>query len=97
MEQKKSSHEFQALIDPDGKIDVPSELVKLFAGRKLHVRLSSEEIVSDLTELGVTESEIERIATLQFEQREQVVKFLLSEGVMNTDSAFVKRATEARR
>ncbi len=92
MEYKKSSNEFEAQIDGDGKIAVPSALLKRFAGKKLHVRLSKEEVAAELQEKNVTEEEIERISNVQLESREQVVKSLLSEGVLKNDKAFMRRA-----
>lgn len=92
MEHKKSSNEFEALIDDEGKITIPSELRKHLAGKTLHVRLHKEEVSAGLKEKGVTEDEVERIASVQLESREQVVKFFLSEGALANDQAFAQRA-----
>lgn len=92
MEHKKSSNEFEALIDDEGKITIPSELRKRLAGKKLHVRLHKEEVSAGLKENGVTEDEVERIASVQLESREQVVKFFLSEGALESDQTFARRA-----
>ncbi len=97
MEHKSASNEFHALIDDDGRITVPTELAKQFAGRKLHVRLHEEEISSGLREKAVTEDEIERIERVQRDSREQIVKFLLSEGLLKRDMAFVRRAQGLKR
>jgi hypothetical protein len=104
VEHKKSSNptgrvfdEFEGLIDDDGRIAVPSELLKHFAGKKLRIRLNKEEVSSELRENNVTDEEIERISSLQLESREQVVKFLLSEGVLQRTSAFAKRVRGTKR
>jgi bifunctional DNA-binding transcriptional regulator/antitoxin component of YhaV-PrlF toxin-antitoxin module len=97
VEHKKSGNEFEALIDGDGKITVPAELREHFAGKKLHVRLNREEVSTELKERDVTEEEIERISSVQLESREQVVKFLLSEGALKRNVAFVKRAKGTKR
>ncbi len=86
MERKKSDNEFEAVMGNDGTIVVPHGLAKRFVGKKLHVRLRSEEVASELMEKNVTEEEIERIANIQLESREQVVKFLLTEGSLRTSS-----------
>jgi hypothetical protein len=91
MEPKKSNDEFEATIDQEGKIAVPHELALRLSGTKLHVRLSREELVSELRERSVTEEEVEMIARRQLESRDQVVKFLLTEGVLRTRRAFAPR------
>jgi dephospho-CoA kinase len=79
-------------MDDEGRIRVPSHLHKQFAGRTVYVRLTSEEISSRLKKNGVTEEEMERIARVQLESREQVTKFLLAEGALKNSAAFVRRA-----
>ena len=96
MEHKQASNEFEALIDKDGRITVPVEVARQFAGRKLHVRLHREEISASLREKHVTDDEVERIARVQLDSREQVVKFLLSEGILKRDSGFVRRVRGKR-
>lgn len=97
MNRKESSNEFQALIDEEGNIAVPPELMQRFAGRKLHVRLNSEEVSAELKKKNVTEQEIERISGMQRESREQAVKFLLSEGALRSASRFVRRVGGSKR
>ncbi len=92
MEHKKSSNEFDARIGDDGTILVPDELRKTLAGKRLHVRLYSEEVSAPLRSRGVTEEEIDYIADAQLEAREQVVKFLSSEGSLAGNKAFNRRA-----
>lgn len=94
MEQKNSSDEFDATMDEAGRILVPSEIRDRFAGKKVRVRLRSEEIAVTLRENNVTEEEIERIASVQLESREQVVKLLLSEGTLKGNTLFAARAAK---
>ena len=96
MEHKHASNEFEALIDDDGRITVPAEMAKQFSGRRLHVRLHREEISVGLREKDVTEDEVERIARVQLESREQVVKFLLTEGTLKGNTAFLRRAGKTK-
>ena len=86
MAHKKSANEFEALIDNEGKIIIPKELLGEFSRKKIHVRISSRENASGLRENNVTEDELDRISSLQLEPREQVVKFLLSEGALKGSS-----------
>lgn len=84
--------EFEGLVDSDGKISVPERLLDLLhAGKetRVHVRLSTVRMSTSLRRKNVTEEEIERISGLQLEPRSQVVKFLLSEGVLKKHSRWL--------
>ncbi len=85
MERHTTSVEFEGAIDGRGSIRVPDEVLKHFpAGTRanVHVLLTGRRISSALRIRGVTEEEIRRIGSLQLESREQVVRFLLSEGTL---------------
>ncbi len=91
--QRKSA-EFDTEIEKDGTIRLPVSIVDqmdLRPGTKLQVRVSSTALSSALREREVTEEEIERIAGIQLEPREQVIKFLLSEGAATGNAPFQKR------
>jgi hypothetical protein len=94
MDHTRQSVEFEGSIDGRGKITVPrSILAQLGKGSSsIRVRLTSKVISSALKNKNVGEEEIERIAGLQLESRDQVVKFLLSEGVLRGHKAFKQRA-----
>jgi hypothetical protein len=92
MEQQKSGDEFEAFIDGKGRIALPNDLAQRFLGKKVSVRISSNKIVTQLKARGITEEEIDRIVAMQREQRENVIKFLLSEGALRNEKAFLKRA-----
>jgi protein involved in polysaccharide export with SLBB domain len=96
MPRNVSAIEFEAVIDPEGRIAVPMVAAQQLLGKKLHVRLMSSEISAALNARGVTEDEVERIAAVQRESREQVIKFLMSEGSLTTSRAFRRRAHLAR-
>ncbi|MBX2992272.1 MAG: hypothetical protein KF749_14055 [Bacteroidetes bacterium] len=89
--EKKSVQEFDCFLEQDGTIAVPREIAERFSGSKLHVLLERKEISDRLKKNNVTEGEIERISALQLETREQVIKFLLSQGTL------AKRASNGRR
>lgn len=90
----RKSVEFEGVIDEDGRITVPAEVLENVgsSGRKITVRLTAASLTHALKERGVTEDEIERIGNLQLEPREQVVKFLLTEGAFADYPAMRKRA-----
>lgn len=83
-ESPRESVEFEGAIDRKGRITVPSHIIREFGkrGGRVHVRLTTNTISAGLRERDVSEREIERIGAMQLESREQVVKFLLSEGAL---------------
>lgn len=96
MEHKQSANEFVARIDGRGNIAVPPELARRFAGKRVHVRLNNREVAAELKARNVTEEEVDRIADVQRESREQIVAFLLSEGALKANRGFHRRATRIR-
>ena len=85
----RTSVEFDALLDESGRIVVPESLVgdlKKNPG-SLHVRVTTKAISSDMQRRGINEDEIGRISSIQLEPREQVIKFLLSEGALDKKSS----------
>lgn len=82
----RKSVEFDAMVDEGGRITLPETLIKEVGTNPIHVRLTMKSIHTDLKERSVSEDEIERIGAIQLEPREQVVKFLLSEGVLKRSS-----------
>jgi hypothetical protein len=82
----RRSVEFEATIDKAGKITLPESVVKEIGKNPLHVRLTAKSISSELKNRSVSEDEIEHIGAIQLESREQVVKFLLSEGALSRSS-----------
>ncbi len=95
--EKKSVQEFEGVLEPDGTIAVPPKIAERFSGAKLQVRIEKKEISDRLKKNNVTEEEIERISALQLESREQVVKFLLSQGMLARRSASRRRRKGAAR
>ncbi len=94
MEKAKHSVEFEAEVDGDGRVHfsrtVASEL-SLPRGSKVTVRIVGGVLSKELTARNVTDEEIERIGEIQFEDREHVVRFLSSEGMLSDNSAFRRR------
>jgi hypothetical protein len=94
MEKAKHSIEFECEVDGEGKVQfsrpVAGELF-LKHGSKVTVRIVGGVLSKELTARNVSDEEIERIGKLQFEDREHVVRFLLSEGLLSNNRAFRKR------
>jgi len=96
MDEDRTSVEFKGEIDDDGKIAVPASILSRLKKGSIHVRLSGNRVASELKARGVTEEEIQRIAATQLESRDQVVKFLLSEGALKRRSSFGSRSRRIR-
>lgn len=94
MEKAKHSAEFEAEIDPEGRVQfsraVAHEL-HLKEGSKVTVRIFGGVLSKELTARDVSDDEVERIGTIQFEDREHVVRFLRSEGALMSNKRFRKR------
>ena len=94
MEKAKHSVEFEAEVDGQGRVHfsraVAGELA-LAPGSKVTVRIAGGVLSKKLTARNVSDEEIERIGKVQFEDREHVVRFLLSEGTLSGSNAFRRR------
>jgi bifunctional DNA-binding transcriptional regulator/antitoxin component of YhaV-PrlF toxin-antitoxin module len=94
------SLEYEAIVDEEGKIVIPASVVEqVGAGKKavVHVCLTEKNLSNALKEKNVSEEEIEAIARIQLESRDQVVKFLLSEGTLAKHVSFRSRSTRRER
>lgn len=84
MKGKGEGTHFEAVIGADGRVEVPQPiLVRLGAqaGSRVRVHLIPAHIAEALERYGVTPGELERIAAVQLEPEEQVIAFLLAEGM----------------
>lgn len=84
MEKAKHSVQFEAEVGRDGKISFSKFVreLQLKPGAKVTINIFGGVMSERLTELHVTEEEIERIGKIQFEDREHVMTFLSSQGVL---------------
>ena len=84
MADHRKSVEFETTLDQSGKIVVPESVLKEFGKHSgaVHIRLTAKTIASELKARDVREEEIERIGNIQLESRDQVVRFLFSEGAL---------------
>jgi len=93
MDRNRRIVEFDAMLKDGGTIVVPESVLEQLnegGGGRLHVRLSAPDLVADLKSRRVVETEVEEISALQLESREQVLKFLMSEGALKGHRVFAK-------
>jgi hypothetical protein len=98
MEKAKHSVQFEAEIGSDGilRFEKSLDALKLQSGSKVTVTIVGGVFSKKLTTLGVTENEIEMIGTMQLEERENIVRFLSSQGVMKNNTSFIQRAMRVK-
>jgi hypothetical protein len=83
MERPYPSIEFETVAARDGRIKLPGELARRFReGEDIIVRVTLGSVDSALRRRHVDEGEIARIAGLQLEARENVIRFLKAEGAL---------------
>ena len=98
MEQPYPSVEFEAEIGPDGTIKTPAAIAKKLKGvDRVTIRMTEGVVSKALQRRRVTENEIEQVAELQLEQRENVICFLESEGALADNKFFLRRAATVMR
>lgn len=88
MEKPKHSIRFEAEVDGDGTVSISKSVrdLQVKPGARVTVTVFGGVLSERLSALGVTEEEIERIGNMQLEDREHVVTFLSSQGVLKKSS-----------
>lgn len=77
--------EFEAEVTEHGTLAVPAAIAAgLRPGATVTVRLTRGRVSAELRSRGVTEDEVERIATIQLEPRENAMRFLHAEGALSS-------------
>lgn len=97
---KKESAEIDLRVPENGNLQIPSGLLNRLnvrVGGKVRVKISAGGLSARLKRLGVTDEEIEQIAELQLEPKENVVKFLMTESSLSGDGGFKQRSRLLRR
>jgi hypothetical protein len=92
---KKHSAELELIVTPEGDVQVPAAVLRALdvgKGSRVHIRVTTETLSKDLKQRNVTEEEINHIAALQLEPRDNVVKFLATESVLVGSEKFKRRA-----
>ena len=96
---KKERVEVDLRIEENGTLVIPKEILnRLNVGRKdkVHIRVTTNILSRQLKQRNVTEEEIERIASVQMEPRENVAKFLATELRFSGNREFARRARGLR-
>lgn len=93
MEKAKHRIRFEAEVDGSGSVHFSKRVdaLRLKPGAKVTVHIFGGTLSKKLSAMKVTDAEIEQIGTVQLEDREHVVAFLSSQGVLRK-SGFRKRA-----
>lgn len=89
-----------ATVRRDGTIELGATTVQRMGfrpGDRVSVRVSDAALSRRLAALGVTENEVDTIAAMQLEPREQVARFLAAEGSLAKRAAFRRRVEAGRR
>jgi hypothetical protein len=89
---------FDAVIGPDGSLRLPDgarAALAPHAGSTVRVRVLPAVLVDALQARGVTDEEIDAIATQQLEGRDEVIRFLMAEGSV-ADGRRVRRSGRRR-
>jgi hypothetical protein len=79
--------EFAAVVGQEGTVTLPRQALEqdgLRKGDRVVVRVTSTRLAKVLEHRGVTEAEVERIASMQMEGREAAIRFLLAEGALGS-------------
>jgi len=95
MEKAKHSMVFESEVDGEGNVRFSRPVavdLHLKKGARVTVRIIGGVLSPALTSRGVTDDEVERIGTVQLEEREQVSTFLESEGILFRNRDFRRRA-----
>ena len=98
MEKPYPSLECEVGVGHGGVITLPPTIAGRFqVGKRITIRVTDGTVSSTLRKRGVTEEEIEQIASLQWEQREHVLGFLETEGRFPRSSPFARRSRKLLR
>lgn len=93
MEKAKHSVRFQAEVDENGRVNFSRTVPELRqrAGSKVTVKIFGGVLSKKLTQLDVTEEEMELIGDVQLEDREHVMSFLTAQGSLKANKGFRQR------
>ncbi len=93
MEKAKHTVRFEAEVDASGRVNFSAPVYGLLVtpGTKVTVKIFGGVLSPTLERLNVTEEEIERIGSVQLEDREHVVAFLSSHGALKKNAGFRRR------
>ncbi len=94
------SVEINLKVESDGDLVIPKAALhrlNIREGASIHIRLTPTVLSGKLKARNVTEGEVETIAALQLEPRENVVRFLATESALSGNKGFLKRLRQPGR
>ena len=99
MEKPRPAVRFQAEVNAAGKVNFSRAVSDLGVkpGTKVTVTIAGGVLSKQLEAIGVREEEVERIAEMQLEDREHVVSFLSSQGMLKKNTTLLQRLRRRRR
>lgn len=92
---KRESAEIDLKIPDMGNLLIPAGVLnrlKVSRGDKVHIKVTTSVLSVQLKQRNVTEEEIEHIAALQIEPKENVIKCLATESRFSRNKGFKRRA-----
>ena len=93
---KKSKLEFETKVNRNGRVEfsLPVTLLGAEPGSDVTVSIVPGRISKILDAREVTNEEVDRIAALQYEDRQNVIRFLEAEGALAFTPNFLERGME---
>jgi len=87
---------FETVMAADGSVRFPPEISRGFrAGERIVIRVQSAPLARELAARGISDEEVQKIASRQLESRERVLRFLLSEGALARPRRRLRRSRRA--
>jgi len=84
--------EFETSIDHHGVIRIPAAIAAtLQKGGRVTIRMTEGTVPRSLSTRGIGEDDVERMAMMQREGREDILRFLHAEGSLSGNRSFVRR------
>ena len=93
MEHSYPAVEFEATIDEEGVVHIPAAIAStLHKGKRYTVRIIKGSIPRSLSLRGISEDDVECMAMIQLESREDILRFLHAESSLSDNRMFRRRA-----
>jgi len=83
LRKRQGGLQFESSVDKRGRLAVPRHILDELGPLRtaiLEVRLTERRLSRELSRRGIREEEVDRVASVQLESREPVIRFLLAEG-----------------
>ena len=85
--------EFETSIDHRGVIRIPATIAATIQkGKRVTIRITKGTVSRSLSMRGIGEDDVERMAIMQREEREDILRFLHAEGSLSGSTMFARHA-----